>query len=480
MADEYQAEVCGSRWWNIPSGRSMFGGVSLSPCASAGITDFGWQHGDIFKLARSSTTTTTTDESGGGGGSASDGSVVIQDHIQKPPRPNQTDSGSLSMDSSLQILGIGLSSSSPSSTTEDWNRALLHGAGNNGRSETTNYPPMLVNYRQEAGMDEDEDNNSSSCPAAEEDWNHKNFSTAQCTSTTSGVEGLSAGFPISSVSSYGGYSSSTLLQNLFADDGAHNPHPQQSSLLYNNYQLMQQQANLNEFLPPELLISPRLMTNSSPLPKQSNNNTTCDLQFLNRNFCTSNNASSTLSNDFRPNNILFASQSQSSTTIVSDHKPNNLLKVTTGHGKPNNEDVQGMAVAKKSSSNEPTSFKRPRIETPSPLPTFKVRKEKLGDRITALQQLVSPFGKTDTASVLHEAIEYIKFLHDQVGVLSTPYLRNSGSPVVQQRQQTSDIKTKEQDLRSRGLCLVPISSTFPVAAETTTDFWTPTFGGTFR
>jgi hypothetical protein len=84
----------------------------------------------------------------------------------------------------------------------------------------------------------------------------------------------------------------------------------------------------------------------------------------------------------------------------------------------------------------------------------QVRKEKLGDRITALQQLVSPFGKvsfwifllfsnstltiaslcfvirlkahpmvmysylfqTDTASVLHEAIEYIKFLHDQATV----------------------------------------------------------------
>ncbi|RWW34614.1 hypothetical protein GW17_00000615 [Ensete ventricosum] len=46
----------------------------------------------------------------------------------------------------------------------------------------------------------------------------------------------------------------------------------------------------------------------------------------------------------------------------------------------------------KKTGSEP-AVKKLRIETPSPLPTFKVRKEKLGDRITALQQLVSPFGK---------------------------------------------------------------------------------------
>ncbi|CAN1835508.1 Transcription factor bHLH110 [Linum perenne] len=49
-------------------------------------------------------------------------------------------------------------------------------------------------------------------------------------------------------------------------------------------------------------------------------------------------------------------------------------------------------------------------------PPFKVRKEKLGDRIASLQQLVAPFGKTDTASVLMEAIGYIKFLQNQVEV----------------------------------------------------------------
>ncbi|KAG7557702.1 Myc-type basic helix-loop-helix (bHLH) domain [Arabidopsis suecica] len=80
----------------------------------------------------------------------------------------------------------------------------------------------------------------------------------------------------------------------------------------------------------------------------------------------------------------------------------------------------------------PRLLKRQRLETLSPLPSFKVRKEKLGDRITALQQLVSPFGKTDTASVLNEAVEYIKFLQEQVTVLSNPDQNTIGS--VQQQQ----------------------------------------------
>ncbi|XP_020592235.1 transcription factor bHLH112-like [Phalaenopsis equestris] len=120
--------------------------------------------------------------------------------------------------------------------------------------------------------------------------------------------------------------------------------------------------------------------------------------------------------------------------------------------------------------------KKIRIETPSPLPTFKVRKEKLGDRITALQQLVSPFGKTDTASVLHEAIEYIKFLHEQVNGLSNPYLTNG---LQRKNQEILDKRTKngnlsKKDLRSVGLCLVPISSTFTVATNELPpiDFWT--------
>ncbi|CAM8988519.1 unnamed protein product [Rhodiola kirilowii] len=129
--------------------------------------------------------------------------------------------------------------------------------------------------------------------------------------------------------------------------------------------------------------------------------------------------------------------------------------------KIDNKNILG-TKRKNTISDEP--YKRARFETPSSLPTFKVRKEKLGDRITALQQLVSPFGKTDTASVLHEAVEYIKFLHDQVSVLRTPYMQN-GTPTNQHQQMQVESKNTAEgpkDLRSRGLCLVPIPSTFPV------------------
>ncbi|KAG5383771.1 hypothetical protein IGI04_035241, partial [Brassica rapa subsp. trilocularis] len=142
--------------------------------------------------------------------------------------------------------------------------------------------------------------------------------------------------------------------------------------------------------------------------------------------------------------------------------------------------------------NSPRLLKRARMDTLSPLPSFKVRKEKLGDRVTALQQLVSPFGKTDTASVLNEAVEYIKFLQEQVTVLSNPDQNTRGSV---QQQQCSDKKSinssqeeeecssrRHLDLASRGLCLMPISASYPVAAAAasaaemnTSDFWNLTF-----
>ncbi|KAE8676991.1 bHLH123 protein [Hibiscus syriacus] len=144
-------------------------------------------------------------------------------------------------------------------------------------------------------------------------------------------------------------------------------------------------------------------------------------------------------------------------TGIFDEKPLNI------------SEVRDTSTVVKKSGNDPTS-KRPRNETPSIMPACKARKEKMGDRITALQQLVSPFGKTDTASVLSEATEYIKFLHEQVSVSCHQHL------VIPDPEKSND---PEGHLRSRGLCLVPVSSTFPLTHDSPVDFWTPTLGSTF-
>ncbi|CAN0919715.1 Transcription factor bHLH154 [Linum grandiflorum] len=92
------------------------------------------------------------------------------------------------------------------------------------------------------------------------------------------------------------------------------------------------------------------------------------------------------------------------------------------------------------------------------------RKDKqLGDRIVGLQQLVSPYGKTDTASVLQEAIDYISFLHQQLHLLSSPYLLSS--PTI----------NNPASLRSRGLCLVPLHATSVIDhGANGADLWAPT------
>ncbi|KAJ1692981.1 hypothetical protein LUZ63_009679 [Rhynchospora breviuscula] len=99
-----------------------------------------------------------------------------------------------------------------------------------------------------------------------------------------------------------------------------------------------------------------------------------------------------------------------------------------------------------------------------PLPP-KEKKDKIGERIVALQKLVSPFGKSDTASVLQEASGYIKFLHDQIQVLSSPYLRSSLFGNVEDPEY--------YNLRNRGLCLMPVALTHSIAKSNGADLWAP-------
>ncbi|KAL9163981.1 hypothetical protein ABFS82_06G077000 [Erythranthe guttata] len=85
------------------------------------------------------------------------------------------------------------------------------------------------------------------------------------------------------------------------------------------------------------------------------------------------------------------------------------------------------------SKKKPMLFQEhlPNIQTQKVAPVRR-SSQKLTHKITALQKLVSPYGKTDTASVLLEASISIKALQHQI-----------------QRGE------KRSNLQSRGLCLVP-------------------------
>ncbi|KAL0865445.1 hypothetical protein Bca101_044563 [Brassica carinata] len=93
----------------------------------------------------------------------------------------------------------------------------------------------------------------------------------------------------------------------------------------------------------------------------------------------------------------------------------------------------------------------------------KESKYNVGERLSALQQIVSPFGKTDVASVLLDATHYIEFLNEQVKLLSAPYLQTM-SPATQ-------VEMEQYSLRNRGLCLVPMESTVGVSQSNGADIW---------
>ncbi|KAK7273050.1 hypothetical protein RIF29_14096 [Crotalaria pallida] len=84
--------------------------------------------------------------------------------------------------------------------------------------------------------------------------------------------------------------------------------------------------------------------------------------------------------------------------------------------------------------------------------------QKLGDKVTTLQKLVSPFGKTDTASVLHEASLYIKLLHEQIQKQTLFQMLSFSCTTV-------NAPYNQVNLRRRGLCLVPMSITQLVTME---------------
>ncbi|GKV49059.1 hypothetical protein SLEP1_g55832 [Rubroshorea leprosula] len=441
MADEFNS---GTNFWDSSS-RNRFDAGSSSSSSGLNMGSFGWPTEIVDMKSRTSMDS----------GSVSGGSVGFHD-TQKLQASGSDPAAAAAAAAAgeFQMMGLGLSSQSM-----DWNQATLL-RGDKPESGFRSMVPETVgvgigsssqlHWRTEkmfSGVGSDSAVNEF------KQINPRGFSLDQPYGSSSDS---TTSFQMDSPALYG--SQSTILQGLLVPENQ----AQQSSFETRsmNYQYgTGYSINPNEFLPSWSKVPPFLRTSPT---KQSPHS---QLQFSNN--APFWNPLATSISDTRPT---FPSLQTQFPSPSFEEKPKNISEVR-----------DTSSTATKKSGSEPAS-KRTRNETgPSPLPAFKVRKEKMGDRITALQQMVSPFGKTDTASVLSEVIEYIKFLHEQVTVLSTPYMK-SGASI--QHQQCSD-KSKDpegpkQDLRSRGLCLVPVSSTFPVTHETSADFWTPTFGGTFR
>ncbi|KAL8510476.1 hypothetical protein ACS0TY_017331 [Phlomoides rotata] len=425
MADDFQ--LGSGSWWDSSRNRFDGGGTTPSPSISTtlnSIASFGWPTEMVDMKNRSSMDSATA---------STGGSMVLQGGH------DETSAAA----SNMQMMGLGLSSQM------EWNQAFL------GEKSESSFRSLL----QEDFPPE---------PASQDHWRQKLYS-----GSGSGSSEMNRGFSLDQpqFSPQASSNDSTITSQNLATAFQVDPAAAYGMLLPENQQQQHYRPVMNYPYPPggyapELVNKyPQFLKTSPPKQAAASSN---QLHFTNNTPFWNASAPPAAMGDTQASFFPALQTQIPAAPFFDDKRPKNKVE------------ARDMGVPTKKNTSE-ASNKRPRNETPPPLPAFKVRKEKMGDRITALQQLVSPFGKTDTASVLSEAIEYIKFLHEQVGALSAPYMKN-GAPI--QNQQKSD-KSKDgdgsrQDLRSRGLCLVPVSSTFPVTHETAVDFWTPTFGGTFR
>lgn len=452
MGEEFQGGVCGGTWWNPP--HNLFSGGLSSPCSVAQLgggggfdmDSFGWQNEVVVKGSIKSTNNNPVFDN-----------LMFSDQI---------------MDSSLDILGYGLS---PTTSTTDWNHHnLLCNSGSHEANLDSILQDNLNNSRLSSyEMGGNYTNNTQVASSPPMALTASSNSSGDSSSITC-EGGLATSFPMNSSASY-------LIQSLF-DDSDESQVPQPQSMAHNQFINSSNYGSLD---------SSSEIISSNSWVKTSADNTHPPLIASQLPLLQSNKVDGGMNTMINDHGQVFSGQYSPTTLNSIRASLLNSLQSRSRGPSFNQKSHSSAALANKVSSeelrrdskhnicnNDQPPAKKARIETPSPLPTFKVRKEKLGDRITALQQLVSPFGKTDTASVLHEAIEYIKFLHDQVHALSTPYLKNGTAMQQQGCDKLTENAESKQDLRSRGLCLVPVSSTYPVAQETPVDFWTPTFGGT--
>ncbi|XP_042424327.1 transcription factor bHLH68-like isoform X4 [Zingiber officinale] len=145
--------------------------------------------------------------------------------------------------------------------------------------------------------------------------------------------------------------------------------------------------------------------------------------------------------------------------VTTSFSSNNILDFSNGsrptHRKQNHQ-VDHSSPDQWNGNYSGASFKKARVQASSVMSPLKVRKEKLGDRIAALHQLVSPFGKA----------------------LSSPYLGRASRNNTNSHRHLQ-LEEEEKDLRSRGLCLVPASFTLQVEKDNAADFWAANLGTGF-
>ncbi|XP_054810271.1 transcription factor bHLH123 [Prosopis cineraria] len=160
------------------------------------------------------------------------------------------------------------------------------------------------------------------------------------------------------------------------------------------------------------------------------------------------------------------------------------LPTRTGNGRG-----QGSATQVKKKRTDDSSeaiLKKPKQETSTASSTkVQAPKVKLGDKITTLQQIVSPFGKvttycTNTILFFFSFFFFILFLQEQVQLLSNSYMKTNPNKETWGSMERKDEIEMKGELRSRGLCLVPISWTPQAYRDNTApDYWTPAYRGCF-
>lgn len=121
MAEEFQARICGENWWSssIDSARSVFpvssSPIASSPCSVAAHNDAGIYSTRQTDLKATKCCVEETNNL------LSNTYLGFSDAHKSPKTESARGSDSLLIDSTLQMMGFGLASS----TSDNWNQHLL-------------------------------------------------------------------------------------------------------------------------------------------------------------------------------------------------------------------------------------------------------------------------------------------------------------------------------------------------------------------